>query len=105
MNKERLEGIKRQFNIIKSNLIRLDRNTNATDDYEWLIKQAELADYYRHQSKRKTQALEKIVDLLTEDYFENWEQALEIAHKYKRNSVRLDNLGSDLRIREMEEEE
>ena len=41
MSKERLEEIKRQFNIIKSNLIRLDRNTNATDDYEWLIEQAE----------------------------------------------------------------
>ena len=41
MSKERLEEIKRQFNIIKSNLIRLDRDTNATDDYEWLIEQAE----------------------------------------------------------------
>lgn len=52
MSKERLEEIKRQFNINKSRLIRLGRNTHVTDDYEWLIEQVERVQELEEANKK-----------------------------------------------------
>ncbi len=77
------------------------------EDLQWTVgyakEQAERAEYYEYQSDRKSRELEDIYYLLNEDYFENWEKAMDIADESSRDYVRYESLSSDLRIRTTKE--
>ena len=100
-DKKRLESLKRNREWTEATGGKF--YTVDSDDYKWLIKQAERAEYYEAQNEQKIHAFEEIIDLLNEDYFENWEQAIEVAHKYKNDFVRAEKISSDLRIRATKE--
>ena len=73
------------------------------EDIDWLIEQAKEKEFYEVQSERKTEALEEIISLLQDDYFENWEEVLEVAERNKNDFVRMEKLKDDLKIRTTKE--